>query len=132
MPELAEVKIMSEYINYVSNDEEYISVEKSEKNKNPNLEIPYKSFRISSTSRGKELMLVVTDTETEEEKKFLRKVSFRTRLARSRLVRSLVALRRIGVAMKNLAILAIIIAVAGTVASIGLTVLLVPAITLCM
>ena len=71
MPELAEVKIMSEYINYVSNDEEYISVEKSEKNKNPNLEIPYKSFRISSTSRGKELMLVVTDTETEEEKKFL-------------------------------------------------------------
>jgi len=60
----------------------------------------------------------------EEEKKFLRKVSFRTRLAKSRLVRSLVALRRVGVAMKNLAILAIIIAIAGTVASIGLTVFL--------
>ena len=29
MPELAEVKIMSEYINYVSKDETYVSVEKS-------------------------------------------------------------------------------------------------------
>lgn len=71
MPELAEVKIMSEYINYVSKDETYVSVEKSKENKNPNLDINYNSFKINSFSRGKELMLVIKDNETKENKKFL-------------------------------------------------------------
>ena len=35
MPELAEVKIMSEYINYVNENETFIGVEKSKENKNP-------------------------------------------------------------------------------------------------
>ena len=62
MPELAEVKIMSEYINYVNKKETFISVEKSKENKNPKIEVSYKRFKVSAMSRGKELMLIISDT----------------------------------------------------------------------
>ena len=71
MPELAEVKIMSEYINWVSKEEIYISVEKSIENKNPDIIIPYKNFKITSKSRGKELMLIISDVETNNTKNIL-------------------------------------------------------------
>ena len=71
MPELAEVKIMSEYINYVNKKETFISVEKSKENKNPKIEVSYKRFSVSSKSRGKELMLIITDTITKESKNIL-------------------------------------------------------------
>ena len=71
MPELAEVKIMSEYINYVNKKETFIGVEKSKENKNPKIEVPYKRFSVSSKSRGKELMLIITDTITKESKNIL-------------------------------------------------------------
>jgi formamidopyrimidine-DNA glycosylase len=71
MPELAEVKIMSEYINYVNQEETFIGVEKSKENKNPKIEVPYKRFKVSAKSRGKELMLTISDTTTEESKNIL-------------------------------------------------------------
>ncbi len=71
MPELAEVKIMSEYINYVNKKETFIGVEKSKENKNPKIEVPYKRFRVSAKSRGKELMLIISDTTTKESKNIL-------------------------------------------------------------
>lgn len=71
MPELAEVKIMSEYINYVNKKETFISVEKSKENKNPKIEVSYKRFKVSAMSRGKELMLIISDTNTKESKTIL-------------------------------------------------------------
>jgi len=71
MPELAEVKIMSEYINWVNVDETFVAVEKSKENKNPDIKIPYKSFKVSSKSRGKELMLIISDITTKESKTIL-------------------------------------------------------------
>jgi endonuclease VIII-like 1 len=71
MQELAEVKIMSEYINYVNQKETFIGVEKSKENKNPKIEVPYKRFKVSAKSRGKELMLTITDTITKESKNIL-------------------------------------------------------------
>mgnify|MGYP003633747180 FL=1 len=71
MPELAEVKIMSEYINYVNKTETFIGLEKSKENKNPKIEIDFKRFTVSSTSRGKELMIKITNTTTKESKKVL-------------------------------------------------------------
>jgi endonuclease VIII-like 1 len=71
MPELAEVKIMSEYINYVNENETFIGVEKSKENKNPKIDVPYKRFRVSAKSRGKELMLIISDTITKESKTIL-------------------------------------------------------------
>ncbi len=71
MPELAEVKIMSEYINHINKTETFIGLEKSKENKNPNIEIDFKRFKVSSISRGKELMLIISDTITNGSKKIL-------------------------------------------------------------
>ena len=71
MPELAEVKIMSEYINYVNQNETFIIVEKSPENKNPLIEVPYERFRVSAKSRGKELMLTISDLDTKNSKNIL-------------------------------------------------------------
>jgi endonuclease VIII-like 1 len=57
MPELAEVKIMSEFINHVSKDKVYNNIIKSPENKNPELFVPKEEFKLSSKTRGKELML---------------------------------------------------------------------------
>lgn len=71
MPELAEVKIMSEYINYVNQNEVFIRVEKSLENKNPLIQIPYNKFKVSAHSRGKELMLTISDVDNTSSKSIL-------------------------------------------------------------
>jgi endonuclease VIII-like 1 len=60
MPELAEVKIMSEYINYVSDKTTFNKVKKSPQNKNPELVIEGE-FKIKAHNRGKELLLQIND-----------------------------------------------------------------------
>ena len=60
MPELAEVKIMSEYINYVSDKKTFNKVKKSPQNKNPELVIEGE-FKIKAHNRGKELLLQIND-----------------------------------------------------------------------
>lgn len=60
MPELAEVKIMSEYINYVSDKTTFNKVKKSPQNKNPELIIEG-NFKIKAHNRGKELILEINN-----------------------------------------------------------------------
>ena len=63
MPELIEVKIMSEYINAVSKDYTYTSVHLSDvtKNKLPEDFLNFQNFTIHSKSRGKELMICLNN-----------------------------------------------------------------------
>ena len=60
MPELAEVKIMSEYINYVSDKTTFNQVRKSPQNKNPELIIEG-NFKVKAHNRGKELILEINN-----------------------------------------------------------------------
>lgn len=62
MPELAEVKIMSEYINSVSEGKIYLNVRKSEETKvKTEMQDPFEGvpFTIGARSRGKELSIVL-------------------------------------------------------------------------
>lgn len=59
MPELAEVKIMSEYVNHVTKDKVFSDVRKNPVNKNPEFKVQYQKFTIHSENRGKELRLIV-------------------------------------------------------------------------
>lgn len=58
MPELAEIRIMSEYINKTSTDRVFINLRKSKESKvKTSIEMPFDSFTINATSRGKEMKL---------------------------------------------------------------------------
>lgn len=59
MPEISEVRIMSEYINEVSQDKTFINIKKSEVSKiKTNLDYDWSvGFKLKSESRGKELIL---------------------------------------------------------------------------
>jgi hypothetical protein len=59
MPELAEVKIMSEYVNHVTKDKVFSDVRKNPVNKNPEFKVQYQKFTIHSENRGKELRLII-------------------------------------------------------------------------
>jgi endonuclease VIII-like 1 len=69
MPELAEIKIMSEYINSVSDNSYYTDIEKSTETKVKTvISSPFagQPFTIRAASRGKELMLVLTSISGKE------------------------------------------------------------------
>lgn len=69
MPELAEVKIMSEYINSVSEGRLYLNAKKSPETKvKTQMEDPFDGlpFAIEAQSRGKELMLTLKSVGGEE------------------------------------------------------------------
>jgi endonuclease VIII-like 1 len=59
MPELAEVKIMSEYVNHVGKDKVFNNIRKNPVNKNPETEVFYQNFTIKSENRGKELRFII-------------------------------------------------------------------------
>jgi endonuclease VIII-like 1 len=67
MPELAELRIMSEYINKNSAWRPYVNMRKSvvSKVKTP-MKIPFDAFTINAVSRGKELKLIMTDKNRKE------------------------------------------------------------------
>lgn len=65
MPELAELRFTSDYINQVSENLEYISYHKNPQHKCEELDIPFSKFKISAQSRGKEIVLEVKDMNTE-------------------------------------------------------------------
>jgi endonuclease VIII-like 1 len=66
MPELAELKIMSEYINKNANNRIFIGLRKSvvSKVKTP-MKIPFDFFMITAVSRGKELKLKLASKDSE-------------------------------------------------------------------
>jgi endonuclease VIII-like 1 len=61
MPEISEVRIMSEYINQVSQNKTFINIKKSEVSKiKTNLDSDWSAgFKLKSESRGKELILML-------------------------------------------------------------------------
>ena len=61
MPELAELKLTADYVNYSSTGASYVAIKKNPNHKCDNVNVPFKKFRITAESRGKELMLTFTD-----------------------------------------------------------------------
>ena len=65
MPELAELKLTSDYVNDCSEGAIYTSVQKSPQHKGKDLDIPFNKFRIVSESKGKELVLYIQDIDSD-------------------------------------------------------------------
>jgi endonuclease VIII-like 1 len=64
MPELAELRISSDYINYHTRDKSFKRIVKSSRHRGPNIYFPEGEFEIITQSRGKELlMLIVSKTQ---------------------------------------------------------------------
>jgi endonuclease VIII-like 1 len=67
MPELAELKIMSEYINKSSKGRIFINLRKSVVSKvKTSMKMPFDAFQLSAISRGKELKLKLISKEGED------------------------------------------------------------------
>ena len=64
MPELAELKLTSDFVNKASSGLVYTNVEKNPEHKGQELDIPFKFWRLSAESRGKEIVLTVTCDDT--------------------------------------------------------------------
>lgn len=69
MPEISEIRIMSEYINKVaSNVDHFVSMAKSpEKKSKTNLDLPFFKFQLEAISRGKELKIRFKDLDYKNE-----------------------------------------------------------------
>lgn len=65
MPELAELKLTSDYVNSCSEGVTYARVEKNPQHKGVELDIPFKYFRIKSESKGKEIVLTIKDEDSK-------------------------------------------------------------------
>ena len=66
MPELAELKFTSDYVNQVSKGATYLRVEKNPVHKCEDLNIPFTSFKIKSKSKGKEMVLYFLDNNSDQ------------------------------------------------------------------
>jgi len=67
MPELSELKIMSNYINKCSSGKIFINLRKSAVSKvKTSMKMPFDAFTLISTSRGKELKLKLVSSKNEE------------------------------------------------------------------
>lgn len=64
MPELAELRLTAEYINLSSEEKEFFQIEKNYLHKGEDLIIPYSTFKIKASSRGKELVLYLYQGES--------------------------------------------------------------------
>lgn len=67
MPELAELKLTADYVNKVMKGEKCLSVKKSKVHKGDAIELPnWRKFKVSAQSRGKELLLTLSDVDSTE------------------------------------------------------------------
>jgi endonuclease VIII-like 1 len=66
MPELAELKLTSEYINKATSGRTFNAVKKNPQHKGELFDIPFESFTISSLSRGKELVVSINDLNSTQ------------------------------------------------------------------
>lgn len=71
MPELAELKITADYVNQRAQNRVFYSVKKNPVHKGKEVEVPFQAFTISAESRGKELMLTLTQINTSNQIKLL-------------------------------------------------------------
>ena len=66
MPELAELKFTADYVNQVSEGANYVNVSKNPEHKCEDLDIPFKSFRVKAESKGKEMVLMILDNDSDK------------------------------------------------------------------
>jgi len=71
MPELAELRLTADYINKSANGLKFVNIKKNPVHKGKDIEVPFKFFRISAESRGKELMLTLKDNDSKEKRNLL-------------------------------------------------------------
>jgi endonuclease VIII-like 1 len=71
MPELAELRLTADYINQEAQNRVFTSVKKNPVHKGKEVEIPFNGFTISAESRGKELMLTLTQYNSQHQVKLL-------------------------------------------------------------
>ena len=64
MPELAELKLTSDYVNKKSKEAIYTNVVKNPQHKCEDLDIPFEHFRLTSKSKGKEIVLTIHDEDS--------------------------------------------------------------------
>lgn len=63
MPELAELRLTSEYINAAAHGREFTRIEKSQTHKGVEFSAPYPKFKIGAKSRGKEIVMYLYENE---------------------------------------------------------------------
>ena len=66
MPELAELKFTSDYVNEVSEGMTYVGVKKNPVHKGDELEIPFEKFKVKAQSKGKEMVLYILDKNSDQ------------------------------------------------------------------
>lgn len=71
MPELAELRLTADYINQEAKNRIFYSVKKNPVHKGKEVEVPFRGFTISAESRGKELLLTLTQVNSQYQVKLL-------------------------------------------------------------
>jgi len=71
MPELAELRLTADYVNKSCGTLDFVNIKKNPVHKGKDISVPYKKFRIEAESRGKELMLILTDKYSTDSTKLL-------------------------------------------------------------
>lgn len=71
MPELAELRLTADFINKAATGLKFVNIKKNPVHKGKDVEVPFKFFRISAESRGKELMLTLSDNDSKEKRHLL-------------------------------------------------------------
>jgi len=71
MPELAELRLTSDFINRSTKGLKFVNIKKNPVHKGMEIEPPFEFFNISSESRGKELMITMSDDDSDKKKHLL-------------------------------------------------------------
>ena len=71
MPELAELRLTADYVNKAANGLKFVKIKKNPVHKGKDISVPFKFFRITAESRGKELMLTLNDNDSKEKRHLL-------------------------------------------------------------
>ena len=66
MPELAELRLTADFINKASSSLKFVNIKKNPVHKGIEVKLPFKFFRIFAESRGKELMLTLSDNDSKK------------------------------------------------------------------
>jgi formamidopyrimidine-DNA glycosylase len=67
MPELAELKLTSDYVNKVVKGKSFYAIQKNPEHKGESFDVPFDEFNISATSRGKELTMSLDSVDKSDQ-----------------------------------------------------------------
>jgi endonuclease VIII-like 1 len=71
MPELAELRLTADYINVSAKGLKFVNIKKNPIHKGQEIKAPFRFFKITAESRGKELMLVLSDNDSNQKRYLL-------------------------------------------------------------